>query len=150
MKKRKRPKPHTREVQGIPQREPLYLPYQTTCWDLIIHWYPRAILNDVKPIIVINWGQLCQEKNNPSYYRPHTMHFANPPTMEEFLHVCGLMPWTSVWDTDLLPLIRKSKWPKIPAGFKRDTIELKKDKRQVGELTIEKITIWKNEGASIQ
>ena len=120
----------------------------TDCWDLIIHYYPQAALYNVKPIVVLNCGEAYKERDNPAYYRPYTFHFLKPPTKEEFLAVCAELPWTSVWDTTLLVLIRKTKkWPKIRVGFKRANITLRTKNGVVGMLVIEKITVWKNEGA---
>ncbi len=121
------------------------------CWNLVVHYYPRAALNDVKPTVILNFGQKYEEKDNPAYYQPHIFHFLNPPTKEEFLAVCAKLPWTHIWDTTLLVLIRKTKkWPKIRVGFKSARIVLKTKDGQVGELVIERITVWKNSGATPQ
>lgn len=121
------------------------------CWDLVVHYYPRAALNDVKPVVILNFSQAYEEKDNPAYYTPHTFHFLNPPTKEEFLAVCAELPWTHVWDTCLLVLIRKSKkWPKIRVGFKRNSITLKTKHGEVATIMIERTTVWKNVGATPQ
>ena len=51
--------------------------------------------------------------------RDHTFQFSRGPTLDDFLAVCMMLPYTSAWDEFVIPALIKCKWPKIPACYKR-------------------------------
>jgi len=54
--------------------------------------------------------------------REHVFQFMFPPSLEDFLLVCKMLPWTGVWDETLIPFLRNdvtvSNWPVVEEGKK--------------------------------
>ena len=74
--------------------------------------------------------------------RPHVFRFAQQPTLEDFLAVCRMLPWTGVWDDGLIPAIKKCQWPEVAPGYKANHVVI--PEYEV-ELTIERSEVWQRE-----
>lgn len=70
--------------------------------------------------------------------------FIHVPSKEDFLRVVKQTPWMVVWENELIPLIKKTKWPMVAAGYKRNEVELVQGKEVVGKITIERRQVYKN------
>jgi len=74
----------------------------------------------------------------------HTFRFTREPTLDDFLAVCMLMPYTSAWDEDVIPAIIKCEWPELAASHKRAEVVIPKvgpDKLTV-RVTIQFGEVW--------
>ena len=69
----------------------------------------------------------------------HTFRFAEQPTLEDFLAVCRMLPWTAVWDGGLIPTIEKCQWPVVEPGYKRNHVAIPKYEM---ELIVERSEVW--------
>jgi len=85
------------------------------------------------------WGDDTHEKESDA-----TFTFSHPPTREDFLEVCKMTPWTSVWDAHLQPIITAHAWPIIQTGKKGSVIRLFSDGKEVGEVSVWKSYAYEN------
>lgn len=80
------------------------------------------------------WGDDTHEKESDT-----TFTFYHPPTREDFLAVCMMTPWTSVWNDTLHPIIMAHDWPIIQTCKKGSHTVLFSNGKEVGELEV-----WRN------
>ena len=66
-------------------------------------------------------------------HRRHPFFFRHPPTREDFHDVCRQLPWTSVWNDTLFPILAKHPWP-IDFMHKSAGVELFEQERLVGRV----------------
>jgi len=140
-------------------------------WQLEVHWYPHAVEAGVRPV---PYECFAGFDDHPGYYWPRRFDFDNPPSRQDFLSVCKMLPWTHGWKADLLDLIDKQKcdwptpvvkyldnwtekmvpvvegekcdWPMIDYAHKGASAPILDDQgRQVGELRVWKHDLWVNE-----
>jgi hypothetical protein len=114
-------------------------------WRLTVHWYPHAAEAGVRPYIA-TWSN----SSEPGGYSPHDFDFERPPSRQDFLMVCqGFLPWTSVWQDNLLEIIRTERcpWPMIDSLHKASTAYIDDSQgRQIGELRVCKERRFINRG----
>ena len=103
MSKKHRPKPNS---------EPSWRYREGILWDL-----PRVVKIRV-------WDLVIQIESPGGVPREHFFQFARKPSLEDFLAVCLLLPWTSVWDETIIPAMIACKWPELQAGYKRAEVAL--------------------------
>jgi N-methylhydantoinase A/oxoprolinase/acetone carboxylase beta subunit len=77
-------------------------------------------------------------------HRRHPFFFRHPPTREDFLQVCEQLPWTSVWQTTLFPILATHPWPMIDYMHKSAGVELFDQSKLVGRVNVYREDRWEN------
>lgn len=81
--------------------------------------------------------------------RPHPFFFRHPPTREDFQDVCRQLPWTSVWNDTLFPILAKHPWPMIDYMHKSAGVELFDQSKLVGRVNVYREDRWENQYVSV-
>lgn len=100
----------------------------------------------MKPTIqrVTTWDLVIRHgKESLGLHHSHTLRFAEEPTLQNFLDVCKLLPWTSMWDDNLLAVLPECKWLKVEPGFKAVHTVIQTEEGNI-EITIERSEVWQN------
>lgn len=109
-------------------------------WRLTVAHWESAVEAGLRPVIAHGFP------DGDQYYHPHDFDFQSPPSREDFLQVCRQLPWTSVWDDSLLPMIEKNDWPMIDFCVKASYVDLKDDQgRTVGRLEVRRHNQYQNQ-----
>ena len=101
-------------------------------WALTIEFWPNAVASGTKPTEGVT-------------HRRHYFYFRHPPIREHFLEACRLLPWTSVWNETLLPILAKHLWPMIDFMHKSAGVELLDESKLVGRVSIYREDRWENQ-----
>ncbi|NLS97540.1 MAG: hypothetical protein GXX96_35825 [Planctomycetaceae bacterium] len=110
-------------------------------WQLTVHFWPAATEAGVQPVKANGFEE------GPQFYRPDTIDFDHPPSRDEFLAVVQTIPWMSVWQDTLLPVVANNPWPMIDFAHKAAHIDLKNEQGQiVGQLEVRRQERWANAG----
>jgi hypothetical protein len=110
-------------------------------WQLTIHFWPAATEAGVQPV------KANAFEDGPQFYRPDSIDFDHPPSRDEFLEVTQAIPWMSVWQDTLLPVVASNPWPMIDMAHKAAHVDLKNEQGQiVGQLEVRRQERWANAG----
>lgn len=90
-------------------------------WTLTVHHWGKLPAG-VRPFRVAGLG--IGRDDLPGDYRAYEFEFENPPVREDFLALCRTLPWTQVWEDDLMPVIARSQWPLIDDFHKASDADL--------------------------
>ena len=82
-------------------------------------------------------------------HRRHYFFFKHPPMREDFHDVCRQLPWTSVWNDSLFPILTKHPWPMIDFMHKSAGVELFDQSRLVGRVNVYREDRWENQHVSV-
>jgi hypothetical protein len=112
-------------------------------WRLEVHFWPLALIANEEPYEVCGWIP----KQQVGAYRAYAFLFDHPPSKEDFLAVCAVLPWTAVWEDTLLPLLdlKENPWPQVAWVCKAAHTDLTKEGRQIGRIEIDRQRIYQNE-----
>ncbi len=109
-----------------------------TFWELQISYWPDAVVGGVNGFVPPNEGK--------ADHSAFEFYFQHPPTREDFLQVCRQLPWCSVWDQTLLPIVNNNDWPMMDMTRKASSVELKNaDGILVGTLRVTKQVAYENQ-----
>ena len=81
--------------------------------------------------------------------RPHPFFFRHPPTREDFQDICRQLPWTSVWNDTLFPILAKHQWPMIDFMHKSAGVELFDQSKLVGRVSVYREDRWENQHVNV-
>lgn len=113
-------------------------------WHLAIHYWPNAAIAGVKPVEA-TFTQILQDPDDPSLYKVHDFWFTEPPSKDDFLAMCGRIPWTSVWEFTLFPCL--TSWPFVSITQQRNDVELLDSTgRSVGRVVVSREDLYDAEG----
>jgi hypothetical protein len=113
---------------------------QRTQYKLTVSAFMRAADAGVKPVIESGYSIA----DNPALHKPSSFMFSGFPIKEDFIEVCKLTPWTSVWDNRFLPAVKACDWPVMDVGYKRCESPITEDGKLIGLVEIHKSYVWCN------
>lgn len=99
----------------------------------------------MKPTIqrVDTWDLVVRSTKAGVVGMSHRLRFANQPTLQDFLDVCKLLPWTSVWDDTLLAILPECDWPVVGSGYKANHTIIHTQSGDY-EITVQRSEVWRN------
>lgn len=113
---------------------------RTEFFRLTVSYWPRAVEAGLRPVKSRGFEE------GEQFYAPHSFDFDQVPSRADFLDVQRQLPWASVWNDTLMPLIAKHPWPLIDYAHKVATVDLLDEQgREVGRLEVCKMDLWMNE-----
>lgn len=114
---------------------------KTETYTLEIHFYPKAALAEVKPVIYRH-----TDDEGPQFYQPVEIEFQHRPMREDLLAVIKQTPWMSTQHfTEFLQVLEVSQFPMVSQGMKANSQDLIVGGLKVGHISVHRRFVYCNE-----